>query len=81
MDLEEILHRLEEASELLDWDIIDECKEAIRDLIENTLDGYEEYYWTVSWNNYMNTGDDVVVRNRLNALITVMINAPEFQLM
>jgi hypothetical protein len=42
LDLEEILHRLEEASELLDWDIIDECKEAIRDLIENPLDGYEE---------------------------------------
>ena len=49
--------------------------------IQVALDGYEEYYWTGSWNSYMNTGDDVVVRNRLNALITVMINAPEFQLM
>ncbi len=42
MDLEEILHRLEEARELLDWDIIDECMEALRDLIENPLDGYDE---------------------------------------
>ena len=31
--------------------------------------------------NFTNTGDDVVVRNKLNALVTVMINAPEFQLM
>ena len=45
------------------------------------LDEYEEYYWTISWVNYTNTGDDVVVRNKLNALVTVMINAPEFQLM
>ena len=49
MDLEEILHRLEEARELLDWDIIDECMEALRDLIENPLDGYDEediWGWT-----------------------------------
>ena len=45
------------------------------------LDEYEEYYWTISWVNYTNTGDDVVVRNKLNALVTVMTNAPEFQLM
>ena len=45
------------------------------------LDEYEEYYWTISWVNFTNTGDDVVVRNKLNALVTVMINAPEFQLM
>ena len=42
------------------------------------LDEYEEYYWTISWVNYTNTGDDVVVRNKLNALVTVMINAPNF---
>ena len=49
--------------------------------IQIALDGYEEYYWTISWNDYMDTGDDVVVSNRLNALITVMVNASEFQLM
>lgn len=49
--------------------------------IQVALDGYDEYYWTNSWIEYLNTGDDIVVRNRLNALLTVMINAAEFQIM
>lgn len=49
--------------------------------VQIALDGYEEYYWTQEWNNYINDGDDVIVRNRLNALITSLVNAAEFQLM
>ena len=30
---------------------------------------------------YINDGDDVIVRTRLNLLITSMVNASEFQLM
>ena len=29
MDLEEILHKLEEAKEIEDWDMVDECIESI----------------------------------------------------
>ena len=49
--------------------------------IQIALDGYEEYYWSLAWSNYITNGDDIIVRNRLNALITVMVNASEFQLM
>jgi uncharacterized protein (DUF1800 family) len=45
------------------------------------LDGYEAYYWSGAWGAYLSDGDDVIVRNRLNALITAMVNAAEFQLM
>jgi len=39
MDLEEVLHKLEEAKELKDWDMIEECIDAIRVLI----DDFDEY--------------------------------------
>ena len=45
------------------------------------LEDYEDYYWTGAWNMYINDGDDVIVRTRLNALITSMVNSAEFQLM
>lgn len=48
---------------------------------ENLLEGFPDYYWTTAWVEYLNTGDDTIVRSRLNALIGNMINAPEFQLM
>ena len=69
-------------SELASFLYPEEIENNRRDyFIQVALDGYEEYYWTISWSEYMDTGDDVVVRNKLNALITVMINASEFQLM
>ena len=37
MDLEAILHQLEEAKELEDWDMIEECIESIKHL-------HKEYY-------------------------------------
>ena len=45
------------------------------------LDGYEPYYWTDSWEEYLTTNDNTVVKNRLDALINSMINAAEYQLM
>lgn len=45
------------------------------------LDGYASYYWTTSWNNYLTSNDDSIVKERLEALVTALVNAPEFQLM
>ena len=45
MDLEEILHKLEEAKELEDWDMVSENIEFIRLLI----DDYDEYNSEEDW--------------------------------
>ncbi len=45
MDLEEILHNLEEAKELEDWDMVSENIEFIRLLI----DDYDEYNSEEDW--------------------------------
>ena len=45
MDLEEILHNLEEAKELEDWDMVDESIETIRALI----DDFDEYNSEEDW--------------------------------
>ena len=47
---------------------------------ENLVEGYPDYYWTDAWLSYINSDDETVVESRLNALITTMINVPEFQL-
>ena len=48
---------------------------------QNLLEGFPDYYWTNAWLGYKGSGDDTVVKSRLNALIIQMINAPEFQIM
>lgn len=45
------------------------------------LDGYNESYWPSAWQAYKNSGDNTVVKSRLDALIIAMVNAAEFQLM
>ena len=45
MDLEEVLHKLEEAIELRDWNVVEECIEAIRVLIDN----FDEYQSEEEW--------------------------------
>ena len=45
MDLEEILHNLEEARDSEDWATIDECIESIRALI----DDFDEYNSEEDW--------------------------------
>jgi hypothetical protein len=42
MDLEEILHNLEEAVELKDWDLVLESIDVLREKVHNPLDDYEE---------------------------------------
>ena len=54
MNLEEILHKLEEAKELQDWDVVDDSIEAIRLLI----DDYDEYNNEEDWGWMVST--DVV---------------------
>jgi len=45
MDLEEILHKLDEAKELEDWELVDECIESLRVLI----DDFDEYQSEEDW--------------------------------
>lgn len=45
------------------------------------LDGYNESYWPSAWQAYKNSGDNTVVKSRLDPLITAMVNAAEFQVM
>ena len=56
-------------------------QERIEYFAELILDGYPGYYWEDTWNNYLANGDDTIVRNKLNILITAMFNAAENQLM
>ncbi len=44
-------------------------------------EGFPDYYWTDLWSQYVNDGDAVFVKVRLDALIIAMVNASEFQLM
>jgi len=45
------------------------------------IDDFPDYYWTGIWLQYLNDNDDTTVKTRLDALVTAMINAAEFQLM
>ena len=45
------------------------------------LSDYPSYYWYDSWQLYLTSNDDTIVRNRLDSLITSMANAAENQLM
>ena len=42
---------------------------------------FPDYYWTNAWQQYLNDNNKTTVKVRLDALITAMINASEFQLM
>tara|TARA_Y100000385_G_C13104768_1_gene646846 strand:+ start:2259 stop:3953 length:1695 start_codon:yes stop_codon:yes gene_type:complete len=44
-------------------------------------DGFDASYWNSAWFDYLQTGNNVQVKIRLDALFTRMINAAEFQLM
>ncbi len=47
---------------------------------QNLLEGYPDYYWLDAWSSYKITNDDTIVKARLNALITAMVNSAEFQI-
>ncbi len=56
---------------------------AKRDLLKgNLLDaGDPDYYWTTAWINYTNTGDDNVVRVRVENLLKAMLESAEYQVL
>jgi len=68
-----------EIADLLYPESID--NDRINYFISFLVDGYDEYYWKSEWNKYEINGDNSVIKPRLEALITAMINAAEFQLM
>ena len=45
MDLEEILHKLEEAQDAEDWEAVQECIDAIREHLDNPFDEYKDEDW------------------------------------
>lgn len=45
------------------------------------LEDFDKTYWIGAWSDYVNNGTDTTVRIRLDALLTAMVNAAEFQLM
>ncbi len=44
-------------------------------------EGEPDYYWWQAWNEWASTGNSAQVKNRLEKLLSKMINAAEFQLM
>jgi len=67
-----------EISELLYCESIDQSR---IDYFMTVLNEMDPSYWNSAWITYLQTGVDVQVKIRLDALFTKMMNAPEFQLM
>ena len=70
---------VKEISEILYPESIEDSR--IEYFVSQLVNGYNSYYWTTEWNEYLNTNKDDVIRTRLDDLIIIMVNAPEFQLM
>ena len=68
-----------ELSELLYTHTLDDDR--INYFVQIVLEGYPAYYWYDSWQSYLLSNDDSVVTNRLDSLVTSMVNAAENQLM
>ena len=45
MDLEQLLHKLEEAIDDTDWELVQEAVDEIREEIENPFDEYNTEEW------------------------------------
>tara|TARA_R100000458_G_C8017748_1_gene78885 strand:+ start:231 stop:368 length:138 start_codon:yes stop_codon:yes gene_type:complete len=45
MDLETVLHKLEEALESQDWELVQELTDEISEKIDNPFDEYDEEDW------------------------------------
>ena len=45
MDLEEILHQLEEAIESQDWELVQKSVDSIREQLNNPFDEYNDEDW------------------------------------
>jgi len=49
--------------------------------VSQLVDGYDNYYWTSEWLQYINNNDTLTVKSRLDKLLIAMVNAAEFQVM
>lgn len=67
-----------DVAELLYCESIDEAR---IQYFMSVLNDLSPSYWNTAWFQYLQTGDDVQVRIRLEALLNKMLNAAEFQLM
>lgn len=67
-----------DVAELLYCESIDEAR---IQYFMSVLNDLSPSYWNTAWFQYLQTGDDVQVRIRLEALFNKMLNAAEFQLM
>ena len=47
MDLEQLLHKLEEAIDDVDWELVQEVVDEIREEIENPCENYDLDKWDV----------------------------------
>ncbi|HJN53478.1 MAG TPA: DUF1800 family protein, partial [Flavobacteriaceae bacterium] len=74
-----IYYLIDEVANILYPNPIDE--ERVNYFAELILEGYPSYYWSDTWDEYLSTGENTTVKNRLDLLIGTMINAPEYQLM
>ena len=74
-----IYYLIDEIANILYPNSIDEDR--VNYFAELILDGYPSYYWTDTWDEYLATGENTTVKNRLDLLIGAMVNAPEYQLM
>ena len=71
-----------ELSELMCESIDNSRKDYFMEFLVPTA-GFPIYYWSDVWNSYLSgdQNDALVVKNRLEQLVTKMVNAAEFQLM
>jgi len=74
-----IYYLIDEIANILYPNPIDEDR--VNYFAELILEDYPSYYWTDTWDEYLATGENTTVKNRLDLLIGAMINAPEYQLM
>ena len=74
-----IYYLVDEIANILYPNPIDEDR--VSYFAELILEDYPSYYWTDTWDEYLATGENTIVKTRLDLLIGAMINAPEYQLM
>jgi hypothetical protein len=68
-------------SELVELLFCESITQSRLDYFIQSLNDLDPGYWSGAWAEYVQNGNTVQVKSRLDALFTKLINAPEFQLM
>ena len=68
-------------SELVELLFCESITQSRLDYFIQSLNDLDPGYWAGAWAEYVQNGNTVQVKTRLDALFTKLINAPEFQLM